>query len=232
MWPLTDITIYYDGLKIPSLPEDADFSRKKNYICDFYHRMLNGYKPPKTGRICIHIDKELKWDEPNYFGAICSIANVIDEDRYLSLQQLEKYQYILNIVHSSCLTLARTYDWNTSVFENAYEHVRQSNFKFVLDYPQKKSRDEKTIAYVQVEKTEETSSLYLAFIMADKTKKIKVVEKKNWFWYDSIYKLAERSKWLDSSTFGVYLKDNSKFVYYSLQDDVIIGKIEYGETDF
>src|SRR5579875_1428535 len=100
--------------------------------------MLNGYKPPKTGRICIHIDKELKWDEPNYFGAICSIANVIDEDRYLSLQLLEKYQYILDIVHSSCLTLARTYDWNISVLRmhmnvsgratlNSYLTIRKRN---------------------------------------------------------------------------------------------------------
>jgi hypothetical protein len=232
MWPLTDITIYYDGLKIPTLPEDADFSNKKNYICDFYHRMLKGYKPPKTGRICIHIDKQLKWEEPNYFGAICSIANTIDEDKYLSLQLWEKYKYILDIVHTSCLTLAKTYDWNTSIFENAYEQVQQSNFEFRIDYPQKKSRDKKATAYVQVEKTEKISSLYLVFISAGKTKKVKVIEKKNWYWYDSIYRLAERSKWLDLSTFGVYQKDNRQFVYYSLLNDVVIGKIEYGETDF
>jgi hypothetical protein len=232
MWPLSDITIYYDGLKIPSLPKDADFSNKKNYICDFYHKMLNGYKPPKTGRICIHIANEKRWDEPNYFGAICSISNIIDEDKYISLSQIDKYKYILDIVHQSCLTLAKFYKWDIHVFQNAFDTIYKLDFKFTLDYPQKKSKDKKTLAHVHIEKTETTSSLYLIFVTGETNKKVKLFEKQNWFWYDSVYKFAANSKWLDKVTFGVHSKNNSRFAYYSTLDDIMIGKIEFGETDF
>jgi len=232
MYPLSDITIYYDGLKIPSLPQDADFSHKKNYICDFYHKLLNGYKPPKTGRICIHIAKEKIWDEPSYFGAICSIANTIDEDKYISFSQIDKYKYILDIVHQSCLTLAKHYNWDISIFQNAFDTIYKLDFKFTLDYPQKLSKDKKTLAHVQIEKTETTSFLYLIFSANDLNKKIKLFEKTNWYWYDSVYKFAANSKWLDKVTFGVKSKDNGRFAYYSFLDDIMIGKIEFGETDF
>jgi len=232
MWPLNDITIYYDGLKIPSLPEDADFSNKKNYICDFYHKMLHGYKPPKTGRICIHIDRENKWDKPSYLGAICHVSNIIDEDKYLSLSQLDKYKYILDIVHQSCLTLANFYKWDVDVFQKAFDTIYRMDFKFILNYPQKKSRDKKTMAHVQIQKTQTTSSLYLILVTNETSKKVKLFEKKNWFWYDSIYKYATNSKWLDSSTFGVHSKNNSRFAYYSMLDDIIIGELKFSEKDF
>lgn len=68
--PLYDITIYYNGNVIKDAPKDWDFRRTVNYIADFYHDRLNGYKPTKTGRICIHLGPTKNWDKPNYFGAI------------------------------------------------------------------------------------------------------------------------------------------------------------------
>ena len=61
--PLYDITIYYNGNVIKDAPEDWDFRRTANYIADFYHDRLNGYKPTKTGRICIHLDSIKNWDK-------------------------------------------------------------------------------------------------------------------------------------------------------------------------
>jgi hypothetical protein len=53
--PLYDITIYYHGTLIKNTPEDQEFHRTLNYISDFYHNSLDGYKPPKTSRITLHV---------------------------------------------------------------------------------------------------------------------------------------------------------------------------------
>ncbi|HWV74944.1 MAG TPA: hypothetical protein VN040_24665 [Pseudosphingobacterium sp.] len=87
--PLQDITIYYFGTVIRDAPLDWDFRNTVNYIADFYHNSLNGYKPPKTGRICIHLGAYRNWDTPNYFGSICSFNGIIDEYQYLSLAKTD-----------------------------------------------------------------------------------------------------------------------------------------------
>ena len=139
--PLYDITIYYVGQVIKDAPEDWDFRRTVNYIADFYHDRLNVYKPPKTGRICIHLGSTKNWKKPKYFGAICSYDNIIDEDKYLSLSKKEKYRYILEILHSTVIEIADIYDWDKNVFSNAYNHILEHDFKFEKYYPEKKSKD-------------------------------------------------------------------------------------------
>src|ERR1019366_5615076 len=98
-YPLTDITIYHSGPLIKDAPHDWDFRRTVNYIADFYHSGLNGYKPPKTARICINLCDKKYFDQPRYSGSICHYYNIIDEEKYLSLSKEEKYKYILNILH-------------------------------------------------------------------------------------------------------------------------------------
>ena len=50
--------------------------------------------------------------------------------------------------------------------------------------------------------------------------------------YDVAYEIAKNSKWLDKNTFGVYSKKTDKYGYYSLVDDVVIGKLDYKESEF
>jgi hypothetical protein len=232
MHPLDDITIYYDGTVIDDNGANSDFRLTVNYVCDFYHKMLRGYKPPKTGRICIQLDKQRKWDRPNYFGSICSTANTVDEEKYLNLSKLGKYKYILDIVHQSMEELIDIYKWDRDVFQKAYDAIHKMEFKFSLSYPPKKSRDKKTIGAVVIEKTEKVTTLNLQFTKDDKTKKVRLFENRNWFWYDITYEMSKHSKWLDNNTFGVYSKKTDKFGYYSLLDDVIVGKLDFKENEF
>jgi hypothetical protein len=128
--------------------------------------------------------------------------------------------------------LSDLFNWNKNVFEAAFNEVKTNNFKFELNYPSKKSRDRKNSAFVRIEKTEELSVLFLVFAMGDNFKKVKLFERKNWFWYDSIYEFASNSKWLDNSTFGVHNKKNNFYGYYSLVDETIIGNINFSEKFF
>jgi hypothetical protein len=153
--PLQDITIYYYGHAIKDGPGDRDLSRTVNYLADFYHNKLNGYKPPKTGRICIHLGTVKNWDKPNYTGAICIYDNIIDEQKYLSLSKGGKYKYILGLLHSTVSEIANLYNWDQTVFDQAYNHIVQSDFKFEKFYPEKKSPDRKYGGQIILTKTEE-----------------------------------------------------------------------------
>ena len=94
------------------------------------------------------------------------------------------------------------------------------------------SRDKKKIGQVIIEKTEKTTTLNLLFTINTDIKKVRLFENRNWFWYDVAYEIAKNSKWLDNNTFGVFSKKTDKFGYYSLLDDVIIGKLDFKETEF
>ncbi len=229
---LNDITIYYWGLKQRDTSGNWQFGRVGNFICDFYHRLLLGYKPPKTSRICIHINEEKNFEKPGYNGSICAIAKSFNEDTFLHLSNLDKYKFLLDLVHNCCTELAEDFAWRKEPFDNSYAEVKKRGFSFLIDYPVKQSKDKKKKAHVQIYKTENTSAINLIFSFEGQRKQVKLFEKKNWFWIDSVYEMAENSKWLDTSTFGVYAKRSGKFGYYSLADDVIIGKLDFKESDF
>lgn len=228
--PLNDITIYYNGNAIKDAPIDWDFRRTVNYIADFYHDRLNGYKPPKTGRICIHLGPTKNWDKPNYFGAICSFGNVIDENKYLGLSKKEKYKYILEILHSTIIEIADIYNWDKSVFNGAYEHIIESDFKFEKYYPEKKSKDRKQIGQVILVKTEEKSTLLITVKTGNSIIKEALLEKRNWYWFDSTYNFAKSCKWLDNSSFG--LCKNGQYCYFSTDQNKIVSDLTFNENDF
>lgn len=228
--PLYDITIYYNGNVIKDAPEELDFRRTVNYIADFYHDRLNGYKPKKTCRICVHLGPTKNWDKPSYFGAICSYDNIIDENKYLSLSKNEKYKYILEILHSTIIEIADIYNWDKSVFNDAYEHIIESDFKFEKYYPEKKSKDRKQIGQVFLTKTEETSTLFVSITTGDVTTKNVLLEKNNCYWFDSIYSFAKNCIWLDNSSFGLY--KNGKNCYFSTDQNRIINDLTFNENDF
>jgi len=227
--PLDDITIYYWGEKL----KDSDgfsYQIPANYIADFYHQMLFGYKPPKTGRICISIAQEYTFSGPTYCGSICQVTEYFDEDKFLTYSKREQYEDLLNIVHISCMKCAELLNWDKDVFLYAYREVRKRNFCFYLDYPLKEARDRRRSAFVRIEKTEKSSILYLNFMEKTGIKTVRLFEKVNWFWYDPIYDLAKNSQWLDLNTFGVHSKKHNKHSYYSLVDDVIIGNVKQNIT--
>lgn len=228
--PLYDIAIYYDGNVIKDAPDDWDFRKTVNYIADFYHDRLNGYKPKKTGRICIHLGPAKNWDAPNYSGAVCSYDNIINENKYLSLSKKEKYRYILDLLHSTVTEIADTYNWDRSVFNDAYNHILESDFTFEKHYPEKRSKDKKHQGQVILTKTEDRSTLSVLIKSGDITKREILLEKRNWYWYDSTYALAKNAKWLDNSSFGLYKK--GKNCYFSIAKNKTISNLTFGESDF
>lgn len=228
--PLYDITIYYNGNVIKDAPKDWDFRRTVNYIADFYHDSLNGYKPTKTGRICIHLGPTKNRDKPSYFGAICSYDNVIDENKYLSLSKKEKYKYILEILHATVIEIADIYNWDKSFFNKAYEHIIESDFKFEKYYPEKKSKDRKQIGQIILVKTEEKSTLLVSVKTGNSIIREVLLEKRNWYWFDSTYNFAKKCKWLDNSSFGLY--KNGQNCYFSTDLNRIVTDLTFNENDF
>lgn len=131
---LNDITVYYFGDKIYDCPENWEFRKEVNYISDFYHKMLFGYKPPKTARICIHLHNHRAWGKPDYNGSICRVLNIIDDEKYLSLSKDDRYKYILELIHTACLECVGEFGWDKAIFVKAYDEVNKCNFNFHLDY--------------------------------------------------------------------------------------------------
>jgi hypothetical protein len=229
--PLYDITVYYDGTAIKDAPEDSEFRTTVNFICDFYHQLLRGYKPPNTSRICIHLNP-IQSFTPGYFGSICSIPSTIDEHKFNRLNKQGQLEYLLHIVHEACLKAAGIFGWEKSVFENANKELRYLKFIFSFSYPTKLSRDRKKAAHVLIEKTLTTSCLSVIITNGENKEKVKLISKRNWFWYDSIYEFAKGAKWLDNTTFGVASKRRNKHAYYSITDKVVIGDLLFKDDDF
>jgi len=227
--PLSDITIYYHGTVLKKTSEDLEFRKTVNYISDFYHNFLNGYKPPKTSRITLHLRPNISLTEPRYFGSICIYDKMIDEEKYLSLSKHEKYKYILDLLHFAILELSETYGWDKSIFINSYNHIISNRFKFERVYPKKTSRDRKSTGQVLLTKSEDKSILSIQISSGGKNINKTLIEKKNWFWNDSIYEYSKTCKWLDNTKFGI--KEYQRQCYYSVQDDKVFNDL-LTEDDF
>ncbi|WP_126546856.1 hypothetical protein [Hymenobacter amundsenii] len=227
--PLYDITIYYEGIIIEDAPKSWDFRRKANFIADFYHDQLNGYKPPKTGKICVSFSENEYIRKPHYFGSICSYGINIDANRYLSLTENQRNEYILNLLHTATIDLAVVYGWDASLFEDAYEYIIKSKFIFKKQYPSKKSRDRKHSACIVLEKTETHASLRVLVNGVKKVDRI-ILEKNNWYWWDSSYAIAKQCKWLNNESFGI--DKNGKVCYLSISDKEVISNLVFRSNDY
>lgn len=230
--PFSDITLYLPTPYPVGSPEYIEHISVANYVSDLYVQKLYGYKPPKTSRITIQPGFNGIWKRASKLGSIISIAGYYNHSEYLAFDKKGRYRYILEIIQTCMLELTEEYNWGSSVFEKAYNEIITTDFEFRIIYPPKMSRDKKKLGQVIIEKNEKTTSLYLQFTINNETKKVMLFENRNWFWYDIAYELAKNSKWLDSNTFGVYSKITDKFGYYSLVDDVIIGKLDFKEDEF
>jgi hypothetical protein len=230
--PFSDITLYTPTPHTLGTPEYSEDASLTNFVSDLYVQKMHGYKPPKTTRITIQPAYHEIWNRTWKTGSIVAIAPFYSHNEFAVLDKRGKYKYILDVIQVSMLQLSEEYNWDRTVFENAYKEVIESNFEFRIDYPKKISRDKKKVGQVIVEKTEKITTLSLLFTIGNGTKKVKLFENRNWFWYDIAYKIAKNSKWLDNNTFGVYSKKTDRFGYYSLLDDVIIGKLDFKEEEF
>ncbi|KAA3437926.1 hypothetical protein [Rufibacter hautae] len=218
MWPLTDITVYYDGTKIKDTPFDWEFRKAVNFISDYYHNSLAGYKPPKTGRICIHIKEAMFLQEPWYFGAICTLSTTMNEEQYLRLTKKEQYRYLLDLIHNTVMEAAGTLSWDKSVFESAYSSILNSDFVFEKPQKEKKSTNRKSSGVAVLAKTEDKASLKVRITTEGGTSESVLFNKKNWYWWDSSYKIAANCKWIDEDSFGYKSKTTDEFVYYSIRE--------------
>ncbi|WP_266205308.1 hypothetical protein [Pontibacter kalidii] len=232
MWPLDDITVYYNGTKIKDTPFDWEFRKAVNFVSDYYHNSLDGYKPPKTGRICIQINKESVSQEPSYFGAICTLYTTMDEELYLRLCKVEQYRYLLDLIHNTVMEAADKLGWDKSVFESAYQTVLGSDFVFEKRYKEKKSRDRKSIGIAILAKTESSATLKVSVATGDSTREAVLFDKKNWWWGDSSYAIAAKCKWIDQDSFGYESKSTNVFAYYSVTEDEVKTNIHLEDSVF
>jgi hypothetical protein len=230
--PFSDITLYTPTPHVVGTPEYWEEISLQNFISDLYVQKMNGYKPPKTTRITIQPAFHNTWNRTFKTGSIVTIAPVYNYNEYVTLDKKGKYKYILDLIQVATLELSQEYQWDRAVFEKAYNDVIESNFEFKVTYPPKLSKDKKKTGQVVIEKTERITTLNLLFTIDKSIKKVKLFENRNWFWYDIAYEMAKNSKWLDNNSFGVYSKKTDKFGYYSLVDDVIIGKLDLKEDEF
>src|SRR6187399_956870 len=149
MWPLTDITIYSDHESV-----DKDFARKANYICDLYHNRLDGYKPPKTSRICLHLSTLTINRPPIYIGSICEHYCHFNYENYEKLaSKLKQFACILDLAHQAVMELAEIFKWDKTPFIRSYESIIIDNFRFIKEYPIKKSKDRCNAGQAILEKT-------------------------------------------------------------------------------
>jgi hypothetical protein len=227
MWPLTDITVYCDEEKEPW----TEFRFEVNYISDFYHNRLDGYKPPKTARICLQLRDKAVFEKPNYFGAICSYEITFDLNKYKAIaDKLDRYKFMLDLIHKAIIEMSDILKWDKGVFIKSYNSIIRDNFQFIKEYPTKTSRDKKNFGQVTIEKTEKVTVLKLK-IKNGQTLETKLLEKKNWYWFDSGYEMADKMKWIDKDNFGYKSKKGERELYFSLVDKSVRRNFEFKEGD-
>ncbi|MDR6196089.1 hypothetical protein [Siphonobacter sp. SORGH_AS_0500] len=215
--PLTDITIYEGLIKREKEALRDRFREISVFVCDLYHYRLNGYKPPKTSRICLTVEEDLP-DVGFSFGSIHSMSIRINGQDFFNRNTQEQLDMVLDTVHRSCLLLSDQFGWDKRPFQNAYQSILNDNYNFIIRYPPKKSRDRKVNLTVVVEKNITESVLKLEVQTANGTVIDKIVSKLNGGCCDSIYVLAKNTKWINSDTIGFFLLDKKRYISYSLTE--------------
>lgn len=217
----SDITLYIPTTHTVDTPEYLEDVYLQNFVSDLYVQKMYGYKPPKTTRVTIQPAFHGQWVHPWNHGSIISIAPYFNCEDYNILEKKGKYQFILDLIQSSMLQLSDEYHWEKSVFERAYTEIIESDFNFKIDYPSKLSRDKKKSAKLSIEKTETITTVYSYIEINGTASKIKLLEKKNLWWYDCVYKLCLFNKWIDNDKFGIHYKKGIIEVLYSTEKDEV-----------
>lgn len=223
---LTDITIYFDE-KSPW----TEFRLELNYICDKYHNRLDGYKPPKTSRICLNLRDKKVIKEPVFIGAICQYDIEFDFEQFNTVtEKLARYRLILGHLHKTILEIGDFLSWDQTIFTKSYQSIIDDDFEFIKVYPARTSQDKMKIGQVVIEKTE-TKTVLKVRIENGQTFETDLIDKKNWFWFDTGYQLADQIKWIDQNSFGYRSVTEDKVVYYSVSERKVIRNFEFRDED-
>jgi hypothetical protein len=222
MFPFTDITLYCSSPHKVGTDQYNEFSALVNYVSDLYVQCMHSYKPPNTSRVSLQVAPDKMWDRSWKNGSVVLAANYFHYDKFETLKKREKYQYILDIIQDSMLELSKEYFWDKSVFERAYEEVLKTDFTFNIYYPLKESRDKKKKAQIILSKTEFFTQVFCKLILENEILDVILFEKKNWWWYDSAYKLAKNNKWFDSQRFGISYKPAKLNIWYSITSEKVV----------
>jgi hypothetical protein len=226
MRKLDDITFYFSSTKkIPQTPDDWSFRKVANFVCDMFYYNLDGYKPPHTSRINIMLNENPSAAENSvcYFGSICLINAKIDEDKYLKNSLIENQFFLLEIIKSATDSASIEYNWDKSVFENAYKKTIALGFNFNITLHEKKKGDKvlKTI----IEKDIHNS--FLKIKLENKT--ITLIKKDNICCHDSIFSWGEKVKWFNTDEVGIELKKQQVKISYSISKDTLTSNIIFKE---
>ncbi len=219
--PFSDIALYTSIPYQVGTPEYWEDVSLQNYISDLYRQKMRGYKPPKTSRITIQPAYHKIWNRTWKTGSIVTIAPYYNYDEYAALNKRDKYMYILDLIQRATIPLSEEYNWDRSVFENAYKEVVESEFRFKIEYPAKQSRDKKKTGRLIVEKTEILTSVYVSIEINGEVIVKKLFDKKNTWSYDCVYLLARFNKWLNTDKFGVFFRNNQIESWYSIEQDEV-----------
>lgn len=219
--PFSDITLYTPiphQVGTPGYVEDTSLA---NFVSDLYVQKMNGYKPPKTSRITVQPSFHDIWTQTWKNGSIVAIAPYYNHDEYVAQDKKGRYLYILDLIQRSTIPLSEEYSWDRSVFENAYQEVLKSDFKFHIEYRSKQSRDRKKVARLVIEKTETITSVYVNIEVGGSLIVKKLFDKKNVWWYDSAYFLARFNRWFDTDRFGIGYRKKQIEIWYSIERDEV-----------
>lgn len=226
--PFRDITLYTPTPYSTGTAEYIEETSLINFVSDLYLQNMNGYKPPKTTRITIQPGYHQIWDRTWKTDSIVSIAPFFSHEEFSSLDKHGKYKYILDIIQTSTIQLSEEYGWDKTVFENAYKKTLESDFKFRIEYPTKQSKDKKKKGVLVITKNETVTSVYVEIYVDGSIITQKLFDKKNWWWYDCVYKLARYSRWFDTDRFGISYGKGKIDIWYSISGNKV-ESCEYGE---
>ena len=220
---LKDITLYeHETTCFPNGELGRrDFRHLANYVSDLYVRCLHGYTPPKTSRVSILLSPDNKAQRSFKVGSIATIDQYFPAEKYRELSEDTKAAYVLDFIHNVMLHLSQVCEWDTAVFENAYQEVIARNLKFCFEYPFKASRDRKKRAQLIIEKTQWMTTLLARIECDDNTLIVKLHEHPNRWRYDPTDAAAKHGKWLDDNRFGLDTSSLNFKVWYSLQDEKV-----------
>lgn len=227
--PFGDITVY---ASIPFPVRSTAWNEMNsliNFVSDFYVQNMNGYKPPKTTRITIQPYYHGIWNRTWKNGSIVTIAPFFSYEEFSSFDKIGKYKYILDLIQTATIQLSEEYEWDRSVFENAYKKTLESNFEFNIRYPSKQSKDRKKIGTFVVAKTDTITSAYVEINNEGIVSSHKLFDKNNLWCYDGVYVLARNSKWFDNQRFGVTYKKREKLEAWFALDKNQVELFENGD---
>lgn len=219
--PFSDITLYTPTPYTVGTPEYIEETSLINFVSDLYVQNMNGYKPPKTSRITIQPAYHEIWNRTWKTGSIVAIASFFSHNEFSSLNKSGKYKYILDVIQTATIQLSDEYQWDRTVFENAYKKSLDSNFKFRIEYPAKQSKDRKKSGVFIVIKNETVTSAYVDIHLNGSVITKKLFDKKNSWWYDCVYYLSRHNKWFDNDRYGIGFGKGKIDIWYSIEKNEV-----------